>query len=150
MPLVEATTSVHRSIRDVFEFIDDLANHGLFLPSAWTNFRLLSPDSIGVGASSAYEMQVGGRSYPVQTVAIESQPPRRYVQQCHGPMEHLLTWQFEAIVDRTRLALLLEYVPQSGFWGRLSDRTVVQPALRRALDAYLINLKFVLERRQLI
>lgn len=146
MPVVEATLSIHRSVGDTFAFCQDLANHVAIQPAGWTSYQLTTPMSLGVGVGAHFQMVVSGNVMPVDLVIIERDPQRRLVEQCYGPLEHVRTWNFEPIVDRTRVRLSLEYVPRQGFWPSLTDKLVIQPALRRSLEAYLANLKAVLER----
>ncbi len=146
MPVVEATISIHRSVGDTFAFCQDLANHVAIQPPGWTGYLVTTPASLGVGVGASFRMALAGNVMPVDLVLITRDPQRQLVEQCYGPLEHVRSWSFEPIVDRTRVRVSVEYVPRQGFWAGLTDRLVFQPAIRRSLEAYLANLKAALER----
>lgn len=84
MKPITVTTSVDRSIDEVFDHLDDLDNHRAFTDHFMTEWTPTSERRTGVGAKVRFKVKNGGRHPWSEIEVLESQRPHRNVEEGHG------------------------------------------------------------------
>ena len=77
------TTTIARPREEVFDYLEDIANHAEFWDHYWVDWRLLREDSIGVGAGARFRIKAPLNRFSWGDITIaEATPPYRIVT--HG------------------------------------------------------------------
>jgi uncharacterized protein YndB with AHSA1/START domain len=103
MKAVTVSVSVPNSREEVFAFLDVLANHERFTDHLMTDWEYSEPRA-GVGAKGRARVTAPGSNELVEIEVIESDPPRRIVEQGVSARGQ----------RRTRGTYVLEDVPDGG------------------------------------
>jgi uncharacterized protein YndB with AHSA1/START domain len=84
MKPITVTTAVDRPIDEVFDHLDDLDNHAAFTDHFMTDWTPTSEKRTGVGAKVRFKVKAGGRHPWSEIEVLESERPRRNVEEGHG------------------------------------------------------------------
>jgi uncharacterized protein YndB with AHSA1/START domain len=148
MASVTVTTTIERPREQVFDFLDDLANHEAFTDHFLTDWTLLREDSVGVGAGARMRIAGGGRHPWIEITATESVRPDYTVEHGRGGKDMRRrtsgTYRLEdAPGGATDVSFTSEFEPLG-----LGERTLVpltRAYLRRQNARAMARLKALLE-----
>src|SRR5262245_3348563 len=148
MASVTVTTTIERPREQVFDFLDDLANHEAFTDHFLTEWSLLREDSVGVGAGARMRIAGGGRHPWIEIIATESVRPEYTVEHGRGGKDMRRrtsgTYRFEdAPGGATEVSFTNEFEPLG-----LGERLLVpltRAYLRRQNTRAMARLKALLE-----
>lgn len=128
MKPVTVEVAVARPPREVFEFLDALANHERFLDHYLVDWKFSGPQR-GVGAKARARVDAPGGQDHFEFEVIEAEAPRRIVEQgvsSNGKRETQGTYSLEAAPDGgTRIEFELSFL-------RLPRSERLAPPLTRA------------------
>jgi uncharacterized protein (TIGR01777 family) len=144
---LRAVTAIDVPLEQVFPFFSTARNLGLITPAA-LGFRIEdAPAAIAEGTTISYRIRVGRVPVRWRTRIVRWEPPRRFVDvQEQGP--YFSWWHehsFRADGGRTLMEDRVCYAPPvPGALGRLANRLLVAPMLRRifAYRGDVIRLRF--------
>lgn len=145
MATVESTILIQQPPERVFEFVADLANHERMLPSTYSDFRIASERSSGLGARLEYKIGLMGREYPTATEIAVYQPPKRLVERSATTADYTTEWRFTPENGGTRVTMRTDYRPGGGVLGVVLDRVLAQRRTRGQQRQQLDRLKSALE-----
>jgi uncharacterized protein YndB with AHSA1/START domain len=149
MHSVTVTTTIRRPREEVFDHLDDLANHEAFTDHFLTDWKLLREDSVGVGAGARMRVKGGGRHPWIEIVAVESVRPEYTVEHGRGGRDLRRrtsgTYRLEdAPGGATEVSFTSEFEP-NGLGERLAA-PLSRAYLRRQNARAMARLKALLER----
>jgi len=140
---LEVNVTIRQEARTIFAFLADQRNRRLILPADWTDFRVITPYSRGVGARALFILRLPWRNAPVTVEMLALEEPVRLVERAVGAqMAFDILWSLEPVGGgMTRVTLRSSYVPAGGVLGLLLDRLVTRRLLRRDYRQELVRLK---------
>jgi hypothetical protein len=147
MKPVSVSVTVARPREEVFDFIDQLANHGSYMDHMFVDWHFSGP-ARGIGAKARARVQAPASREIAEFEVVESERPSRTVEQtlsAHGKRETRGTYTLEELADgSTRVDFGME-------WLQAPRSETVAPALtrvflRRALGKGLKRLAKEIER----
>jgi hypothetical protein len=116
MKPVTVSTTVARSIQEVYEFLDVLANHEQFLDHFLIEWKFSGPES-GVGAKAEAKANTIGSQDWTDFEVVEGEPPTRIVEEGvgNGGKRHTRgTYRLEELPDGgTKVHFELEWLEAS-------------------------------------
>lgn len=81
MDPVSSTVTIDRSPEDVYDYLEDVANHAEFTDHYLKDFRLTREDSLGAGAGARFRVDAPLNRFSWADITIaEAERPRRIVQ----------------------------------------------------------------------
>lgn len=126
---------------EVFSFFAEAHNLEILTPT-WLHFEVLTPSPIVMeeGTLIEYKLRIRGVAVRWQSQITTWEPPYRFVDvQRRGPYR---TWIHEhRFVDRGKVTYALDHVDYDHAGGRIVNRLVVAPDLRRIFDFRMRRLK---------
>ena len=143
---LRTTTIVNAPIEKTFEFFSKAENLGLMTPSAMGFSIKGAPPRIGEDTIIDYQVRVGGLPINGRTRIVTWRPGERFVDlQEKGPYrawwhEHV----FRDLGSTTKMDDRVCYAPPLGPLGRIANRVLIAPMLRRIFQyrADVIRLRF--------
>lgn len=97
-------------ITEAFAYLNDLANHVGLSKGVFRDFRIISPASVGVGATASFKARNGGLRWQKYTIEIsESLAPDIIVTHNidpKAPFSYSATWRFKALGDEATAVVL--------------------------------------------
>lgn len=129
--------------QQVFDFLTTPEKIPLILPSLIENTNV---SELPLKKSSSYDWhyQMYGVKLKGKWEVTEIESPTRYAARTTGDTESTWDYRFEETADGTRVHITVEYATPQSVLGK-AGLAVVQQVNRKELDAYLSNLKTVLE-----
>lgn len=111
MKQFSATIELHCAATQVFTFLNDQCNFRDLNRHNFQNYRVVSSDSVGVGASSQFELKTGVFHEAAQLKVTISEPPTLIVQEgLLGNRPFRTTWKIQPRTEmETELELITEY-----------------------------------------
>ena len=145
--LLEQHTRIEASLDETFDFFSKAHNLALLTPT-WTDFRVIADPNLKTeeGTRISYRLKLGPFPIRWRTLIARWEPGRRFVDtQERGP--YALWWHEHEFVERdggVDMTDRVHYTPPLGPLGRLANRWVVAPTLKRifAWRAEAIGLRF--------
>lgn len=106
-----ASVTLNRSVQEIFAFLNDQQNFVGLNEHNFRNYRVVSPESVGVGVQAEFVLKTGSFQEPVQLQVISSQPPTLVVQEGHiSDNAFRTTWKLNSLSSlQTELELTTEY-----------------------------------------
>jgi uncharacterized protein YndB with AHSA1/START domain len=146
MVKVECSTTIKRSVEDVFAVLSNPANDVRW-SSAALEAELTSPGPVGVGTTSRSVSKILGRRIESKWEVTEFEPNRRLAAQSHsGPFPVHATLTAEPIEGGTRVIETYHAEP-AGFF-KLAEPLMLRMG-KRQLQSDLDNLKDLMEANAL-
>jgi uncharacterized protein YndB with AHSA1/START domain len=139
----EFSTTIDRSVEDVWKFVMDLSNEPTWNPQVvepkWT-----STGPVGVGTTAEFKGKMGNSTKTVLMRVTEYELGRRIsMEHITGPLKGTTESEtFEAIEGKTRFTRRFD-LKYSGFFKLLGP--FVTPSMRRGAEASMGSLKRALE-----
>jgi carbon monoxide dehydrogenase subunit G len=132
---VTVTIDVAGEREDVYDYLDELANHEQFTDQMMRNWRMDGPER-GVGAKATVDAVIGGRSEEIEIEVIEAEAPSRNVERNIGAGGRRVatgTYRLDPLPGaRTRVTF--EYAWQSVPLGERLAGPLVRAVMRRSLN----------------
>jgi uncharacterized protein YndB with AHSA1/START domain len=99
---VSSTVTIDRTPDEVFDYLEDIANHAEFTDHYLKDFRLTREDSIGPGAGARFRIDAPLNRFAWGDVTIvEADRPRRIVQRGRfgkfNRLRSVSTWELEPV-----------------------------------------------------
>ncbi len=106
-----ATVSLNSPIQKVFDFLNDQRNFTDLNPHNFRDYRVVSSQSIGVGARSEFALKTGVFREPAHLEAITSESPSLLIHEGYlSDNPYRTTWKLSPVSPtQTELELTTEY-----------------------------------------
>lgn len=146
MSTVAAAVMIERPVDEVFRFAADQRHRVRLLPDNFSNVRLLSEQSSGLGARIAFTIHTDRGAYQSVSEIIAHDPPRAFAERStDGDTTYESWWWFAAEGSGTRVTLETRYPDPRGWTNRLLHRLAGRRMLRHSLLVELVRLKLAVE-----
>jgi carbon monoxide dehydrogenase subunit G len=146
MPRLEKEILVRRPRREVYDFLLDVQTRQLYFPDEFRGFHVTSSSARGVGATAAFEVELG-KVHPGECVISGVLPPEGVTEIDRlGPVRSTTRYALEEQDGGTRVRIIMEYVVQ-GILHKLLDPVLYAPAMHRWHGRILERLKDAVERQ---
>ena len=124
MKIVSASVTLNCSAQQVFDFINDQRNHARLNPHNFQDYRVVSPQSVGVGARSQVVLKTGAFREEVILEVTGSEPPRLLIEEGHFKEgQFRVSWQLTPLGPaQTSLEIQTEYHTTSLLAPLLTDQ----------------------------
>ena len=139
---VEVSTEVKRPVKEVFDYVDDVAN----LPE-WNSLveeAKASETPIRVGTKITQRARFLGRKIDAVALVTERVPNQRVASKTDKPFPFTITTRFESAGDGTKVTQVLEGEP-GGFFK--VGEPILPRIIKKQAQAQLDTLKELLEAR---
>jgi hypothetical protein len=144
---ISADIHINRPLADVFAFAADQHNRARLLPDNFTDARVLTPHSSGVGARLAFTIHMDSGSYESITEIVAHDPPHSFRERTRDEDTTYETeWRFTAAEGGTRVVMEQHYQDPARWTERLLQRIAGRRLMRQSLMVELIRLKLELEQ----
>lgn len=146
MGTVAVEVVIERPVAEVFTFAADQRHRARLLPDNFTDVRLLTPHSTGLGVRLAFTIHMDRGSYESVSEIIVYDPPRTFTERTTDAAAVYETdWRFTSAAAGTRVTLATRYPDPPTRIARLLDRLAGRRMLRQSLLVELLRLKLALE-----
>jgi hypothetical protein len=144
---VSAEIHIDRPPAEVFEYASNQRNRGRLLPDNFSDFRLLSEHSAGLGARIAFTIHMDRGSYESITEVIGFDPPEHFVERTtDGDATYETHWRFTSQNGGTLVTSETRYAASPRWAARIIERLVGRRMMRQSLMVELIRLRLALEQ----
>ena len=142
MAKVTRSTTVHRRVEDVFDFLEDKEHFPEFWPSMMEVSDVHDLPNGGKGYHWTYKM--AGLRFEGDSEEIEVIPNKKLVSKNEKGIESTVTWLMDGHGEDTDLTFEVEYTVPEPVLGKLAEKVVVKLNENEA-DAVIANIKTQLE-----
>jgi len=143
---VWAEIHIDRPPEEVFAFAADQRNRARLLPDNFTDARVLTSHSSGVGARLAFTIQMDRGSYESVTEIVRHDPPHGFRERTtDADTIYETDWRFSPDAAGARVVLESRFPDPARWTERLILRLSGRRLLRQSLMVELIRLKLALE-----
>ena len=147
MGSVSVDIVIARPLEDVFAFAADQHNRARLLPDNFTDARVLTGHSSGVGARLAFTIHMDSGSYDSITEIVAHEPPHSFRERTRDADTIYETeWRFAAAEGGARVVMESHFPDPARWTERLIQRIAGRRLMRQSLMVELIRLKLALEQ----
>lgn len=147
MGSVSANVQIARPVEEVFAFAADQHHRIRLLPDNFTDVRVLTGHSSGVGARFAFTINTEGGSYDSITEMVAHEPPHCFRERTRDESTTYETeWRFTATESGTCVTMESRFPDPARWAERLIQRLAGRRLMRQSLMIELIRLKLALEQ----
>ena len=133
MTRVDRSIDIKAPKEKIFAYVSDIGNEGDWVKWA-KDVRVTSLERAAVGATDAMIMQVGPTKKRVEGIITEVVPNYTVARRLTQGMELSERFSVVPLLDGTKLAWNVEYVPPGGGMGKLMDALFMSTLLDQLMS----------------
>lgn len=144
MAKVNASTVIHKSIQEVFDYTASPANGPAFIPNLNENNNI-QPEQPGVGQRFDWRFNMAGVDLRGQAEVTEYNSPHNVKIISTGDSNSVWVYSFEEAEGGTKVVLEVDYEVAEGIMQKMANKMVIDQLNQRSAEQSLENLKTIFE-----
>lgn len=144
MTKVSSSTTINKSIKEVFEYMASPHNGPAFIPNLNENTNIF-PEKDNVGQKFDWRFNMAGVDLRGKAEVTEYTHPTKVVISSKGDADSTWTYILEETDGGTRVSVEIDYELSETALQRIANKTVINKLAQKTTEQMLENLKTILE-----
>ena len=143
MPKIKRSITINAPVKKVFDYIADPVPSPEWLPGMVEIKDVIRTED-GVGSAHNWVYKMAGVRFEGKSITDEFVQNKKIVVRSESSIKTLWSWNFEPLIDGTKIDLSVEYTIPMPVLGKLAEAIVLKQNEREA-DLALANIKAKME-----